>query len=315
MTDGRLDGFEWIPGNDSGDWAPGPARPRIVAHTTEGATIEGAVAAYRKKNAWPTLTVDPRRRRKVQHVRFDRPARALANTSAPGQTNRTPTTTQVEIVATSVMRPTNGLVSVHDLTDDDLDWLGREVFGPLARATGTPLVAPLTFWPQDAGWTLASKTARQRMSPAEWVAFTGVCAHQHVPENEHWDCGGLDIARILRAAGAAPTAPNPGDLTMAQIDDLYARLGAIETTQADHGRQLDAIHRETVQSIPPSPGVKGTGRYFIGRNETRGKAIANGVAALARGVAELLERTAPAAARRLTAAADQVEAPAADEAA
>jgi hypothetical protein len=44
----------------------------------------------------------------------------------------------------------------------------------------------------------AGEGAAQRMSPAQWDAFNGVCGHQHVPENEHWDPGGLHYDTIER---------------------------------------------------------------------------------------------------------------------
>ena len=36
------------------------------------------------------------------------------------------------------------------------------------------------------------------MTNDEWNDFDGWCGHQHVPENEHWDPGKLDIGRLLR---------------------------------------------------------------------------------------------------------------------
>jgi hypothetical protein len=36
------------------------------------------------------------------------------------------------------------------------------------------------------------------MTEDEWNNFDGWCGHQHVPENEHWDPGKLDIGRLLR---------------------------------------------------------------------------------------------------------------------
>ena len=35
-----------------------------------------------------------------------------------------------------------------------------------------------------------------RMSAAEFTAFTGICGHQHVNDNDHWDPGALDIPRL-----------------------------------------------------------------------------------------------------------------------
>ena len=68
MADDWLPGWEQIEGNDSGAWSPGTLRPKLLLHTTEGATIEGAVAAYEKKDSWPHVTADPVRRRRAHHV-------------------------------------------------------------------------------------------------------------------------------------------------------------------------------------------------------------------------------------------------------
>lgn len=148
--------------------------------------------AYRAHNSWPHFTVDMVRRRRVQHVTLAAPSRALKNTSAPGETNRDRWVWQIEIVGFSARSP-------HD-TDDDLGWFGREVLAPLAAATGTPLVAPRPFYGPDCGWTLASPSARQRFTAAEWDAVEGVVAHQHAPENSHWDVGAFRIEVALAAA-------------------------------------------------------------------------------------------------------------------
>ncbi len=36
-----------------------------------------------------------------------------------------------------------------------------------------------------------------RMSAKNWEKFNGWCGHQHVPENDHWDPGKIDIAALL----------------------------------------------------------------------------------------------------------------------
>jgi hypothetical protein len=36
-----------------------------------------------------------------------------------------------------------------------------------------------------------------RMSMDEWTNFNGICGHQHVPENEHWDPGPIDLSGLF----------------------------------------------------------------------------------------------------------------------
>ena len=161
-----LDGWEKIEGNDSGSWASGPKRPKLLLHTTEGSSIAGAVGAYKANNSWPHVTVDPIRKTRVQHVPLTKPARALFNSAVPGETNRAPTVIQVEIVGRAA--------ESHDWSEAALVWLGREVVAPLCAAASIPLVAPREFLGTKAGHTLASVTAKQRLTAAQWRDLSGI---------------------------------------------------------------------------------------------------------------------------------------------
>ena len=218
--DGWLLGWDRIPGRDSGTWAPdNEDAPKIVAHTTEGYTIGDAVNAFHANNSWPHVTADPVEKSRVQHNPLTKAARALRNTTTPGQTNREARVFQIEIVGTSHNRENaKGKTSVQDFTDEQLDWLGTHVFAPVAAATGTPLVTTVGWYGEDCGWTLASPTARQRLTAAQFDTYTGVLPHAVVPENDHWDCGPLNIDRILAAARGhilKPQPPSIGDDDMA----------------------------------------------------------------------------------------------------
>lgn len=242
-----LTDWEHIEGNSAGTWAAGSRHPKLVAHTTEGATVEGAVAAYRAKNAWPHVTVDPRRRRRVQHVPLNAPARALRNQPGGVETGRAPIVIQVEIVYTAATTPA--------MAGADLDWLGTDVFGPLCLAAGVPLTTSVEFVGEGAGWVLASESARQRLSPQAWLAYEGVLGHQHVPENTHWDPGAIDMTRILAAARGTNTG---GGLTMADIDTITARLDAID-------RKVDRL----LADAKTKTGAVGAIRKALGRLERK----------------------------------------------
>jgi hypothetical protein len=202
-----LPGAEVVAGNSGGAWT-GPGRPKLVLHTTEGTTVESAVAAYTANNSWPHLTVDPTTRRIVQHLPLDVPARALRNTPAPGETNLWPGTVQIEIVGSSLIHPPVGVRSVSTFGAEELGWLGVDVIAPVAEATGIPLEVPYRFVGEAEarawGVVLASPDSPIRMSHDEWANTTGIVAHQRVPENDHWDCGDLDIDQVVRAARWAP---------------------------------------------------------------------------------------------------------------
>ncbi len=47
------------------------------------------------------------------------------------------------------------------------------------------------------GIVLASEDSPIRFTFAEWNAFEGICGHQHLPENDHWDPGRINIQRLL----------------------------------------------------------------------------------------------------------------------
>lgn len=237
-----LDGFTRIVGEGSGTWAPDDEdAPKIVLHTTEGSRIQAALDAYRQNNSWPHLTVDPTTRTRWQHVPLDTPARALRNTSTPGQTNREGRVYQVEIL---------GFAGRSHLWDGDtLDWLGTDVVGPLARATGTPLQSTVEFFGEGAGWVLASASARQRLSAKAWDTYTGILGHQHVPENTHWDPGAIDIDRILAAARNLTSPPPDQEDIMATLDDLAELLdtklaGIRSNTLAELGQAGTVLIRD-----------------------------------------------------------------------
>lgn len=184
---------ESIRGAGGGSFAGGP--DKIVLHTTEGGW-DSSMSVFRSRLTAPHVMAAPPSHpdgpRIVQFIPLDRSGYALRNDAGGAETNRDQVL-QVEIVWYAAR--------ARELTGRDLDWLGREVVGPLIEhADGDIRLTAPTFYGPDAGWTLASSSARQRMSTTEWDNFNGVCGHQHVPENDHWDPGAIDIDRILAAA-------------------------------------------------------------------------------------------------------------------
>jgi len=256
-----LEGFDRVPGNDSGRWSTTDTdAAKIVLHTTEGGSIEGAIAAFRGHNSWPHVTVDPVRRRRCQHITLARPARALRNTSRPGETNRDRRVFQVEIVGFAARS--------HTWPADVLEWLGTHVLAPLAAATGTPLTTSVTFYGQDCGWTLATETARQRLSVAAYDRYLGVLAHQHVPENSHWDVGALNVPAILAAAGGATPPTDEQELTVADAKAIMAKLDTL-------GGQVQQLLTSTPKKAAPVRGPDGrvwivtdAGRWHVPDAET-----------------------------------------------
>lgn len=185
-----LAGFEQILAPSGGGYFANDVPDKLVLHTTEGGTIEGAVSAYRASNSWPHFTVDPRTRRKVQHISLSRSAMALYNDSSTSvETNRAGDVIQVEIVARAA--------ETHLYDDDWYSWLATEVVRPICQEQGLPPRCTRFYGAGD-GWILASENWVGRMGAAEWNAYNGICGHQNVGDgNDHWDPGRLDQDRLM----------------------------------------------------------------------------------------------------------------------
>ena len=191
-----LEGFDTSWTRQGGTYSGG--NWRLVIHTTEGRSVAGALAAYGKSGCYPHFTVRYETNERFQHVPLSRSATAMRNLSGGVETNRLHAV-QVEVVGMAA--------ESHLWTPDELQWFAQYVVAPIREQVPFQLVAP-RFVGQESG-TIATTTAPQRFSHAEWQAFNGVCGHQHVPENHHWDPGRLDVESILRYAGGAVPVPAP----------------------------------------------------------------------------------------------------------
>jgi hypothetical protein len=191
-----IPGFEVIAADRAGGTYDGSPW-RLVLHSTEGGSVDGAVDAYRSHGGWPTFTVDPVSGRRVQHYDTDTAARALAHPSGTPATNNA-NAVQVEIVGYAER-------SMPYLTDSQLDWLGGQVVAPIRHAAPFALTAPrFVPYPDSYG-----AYAPQRFPWPQWSSFGGVCGHEHVPGNDHGDPGAINIDRVLAAARGDIPHPDP----------------------------------------------------------------------------------------------------------
>lgn len=205
----KADRSQWFAARFPGDVM---AHPNVlVLHTTEGSGWPG----YDGGATAPTFTIKPGAGVR-QHFPVNMSARALENRPGGVQTN-TLNVVQVELVGTcQAGKPGLGLywpgAGARDLAElvDLVQWLHAEWPIPLVS---TP--RPWLPYPRSYG-----TAGGQRMSFAEWNAFSGVCGHQHVPEQDHGDPGAFPIGLLLQlAAGrpgdfvdrgtAAPVTPTP----------------------------------------------------------------------------------------------------------
>jgi hypothetical protein len=232
-----LDGFDTSWTRTGGSYVTTPEQTpwRLVLHTTEGRTVAGAIAAYGNSGAYPHFTVRYGTRERFQHVPLSRSATAVANLSGGVETNRW-RTVQVEIVGFAG--------ESHFWSDEELEWLGREVLRPIREQVPFELTAP-AFVGTESG-TIATTTAAQRMTAAAWRAFNGVCGHQHVPENHHWDPGRLNITTILNAADGAPV-PKEDDMTPDQDSALWEIRNAVVARFAAHDSLVAKVDELTAK--------------------------------------------------------------------
>lgn len=211
-----------IPGYPHGDTYVSATAPwRFVLHTTEGGDLEGNIGTYSRTGWFPHFTADLPNRRIAQHISIDESATAVSHKSSwPFQTNRW-NCLQVEICGHAVESP--------GWSPADLEWLGAHLLAPVVCAKPIHLVAPTFYGSQQA----YGASAISRMTPAEWNAFNGVCGHQHVPWDEHWDPGALNIGAVIAAAEQVihPSAP---------IVPMVPNLAKGVTSDDGHGGKVES---------------------------------------------------------------------------
>jgi hypothetical protein len=185
-------------GGGCGAMRGGP--PRAVHHTTEGSTIDGAVATYRKTGNYPTLTIDYAKDDVVQHLPANVGATAVKNAAGGVDTNREGLyCIQVEWVGQAAHPFTSdgrgGLKPAGPKVRAFLDWL-RSLGIPDAWPMGAPKAYPGSYGLNNGD-----------RDPKVWASKAGHYGHSQVPENEHGDPGAVDPS-FVRQTNHAPTAPS-----------------------------------------------------------------------------------------------------------
>lgn len=171
-----------VKGNSGGSYTGGPFKG--VLHTTEGSTGSGAINAFKYNDSWPHFLVDYTG--KVwQFIDTNTSARALRNLYGGVQTNRD-SAIQIEIVG----------------------FAGKPGDHPVAQITALKelmrwIETTVSVKPVGPGRPFASAYGQNylRFSNVEWDNFNGWCGHCHVPENDHWDPGAINIDTLLPPPG------------------------------------------------------------------------------------------------------------------
>jgi hypothetical protein len=177
----------WKPiSGPAGSHSGGPFK--IVHHTTEGSTAQGAFDAFRTNRSDPHFTVDGTTI--YQHVDTGVAARALRNPPGGVETNRD-SAVQIEVVGFAhrpKTRPT--LINLARLCR----WIEGE--------HGVPKVWPNGF-PKPA--VNGHDPGGHNRNSANWDTLGGHYGHCHVPENTHWDPAyTADEVNFLMEVGSGP---------------------------------------------------------------------------------------------------------------
>ena len=211
----------WRPiSGSSGPHLGGPYK--IVHHTTEGSTAQGAMNAFAQNRSDPHFTVDGSNI--FQHIDTAEGARALRNDAGGVQTNRD-SAVQIELVGFAHLpKDPRALANLARLCR----WIESTHEVP-------------KVWP--AGFPRPAKSGRDPgghiRDPKKWDGQGGHFGHCHVPENTHWDPGytAKEVAFIMAA-----TFDAQGKLRSPALPAIAAKAArragttrAPQSTMPDHG--------------------------------------------------------------------------------
>lgn len=210
-----------VQGTNAGAYSGGPYKG--VLHTTEGALAAGAIAAFRSSGSWPHFLVGPEGAI-WQFIDTALAARALRNLGGGVETNRD-SAIQIEIVGFA------GQPTVHSKAQMDVL---RQLMIWVETAHGVVPIGPGRPFATHYG------QAGIRFDNTTWDSFAGWCGHCHVPENDHYDPGAIDLAALL-VRGVKPmfdpalvlepivadlACPTGGAWLVASSGSIYAFAGA-----------------------------------------------------------------------------------------
>jgi hypothetical protein len=185
-----------------------------VFHTIEGEPSEaGFRALARRHPSPPHLWAMPSADLLLQVIPLDRAAYALGHPPGTVDTNRMGA---IQVECWGFAR------DMGSVSTQTLDWLARRLLAPVVQMVPINLAHVRT----TSGDECYGAHSACRMSESEWRSFDGVCGHQHVPGNSHWDPGRLDLAAIAaRAASILAGGPASAETSASEsTPDIEAEV-------------------------------------------------------------------------------------------
>lgn len=229
-----------VPIRKAGDSYKGSAPYRIVHHTTQGSTLEGAVTTYKKEGNYPHFTVDATQI--YQHLTIRKPTTALDNLIYAEKPEKCKIYYLTEEERKEKLTPAEFLDKikkkgyVEGLETNNLYCIQIEVVGTayeekskqilmnvarLCRWIEAKLNIPRT-WP--AGPPTPLGTAPTNRNTDIWLQKGGHYGHCHVPENTHTDPGytPVEVDFLMNATFTDGLIDNPDH---AKVKPLLLREG------------------------------------------------------------------------------------------
>lgn len=192
--------------------------PKLTGHSTE--TPAGTAKAVASRLEWPyTVICDPVTREILELGPLNYTAMSLRGTHAG-------TKRKIETNHSGSMHPQVAIVGyaarMHELGDDQLNWLADAVFAPILTACDIPNTWLRAYGSHEKAW-LASVNSSIRLSQAACHAFSGVLFHQTWYGQDHWDTGGLNTTHIQARIAGHPSTPTSEAPTMPTTVDILGR--------------------------------------------------------------------------------------------
>jgi len=179
----------WVPNSHDtgGTYAPEPiTRWKIVIHEIQG---DDRLSMIQSHQSPPHTWYDPISRDLHQTVPLNRSAFALYHYSGRRETNKA-LALQTELAGFSeavANEPESALTNIAvDVVVPYCAFVAEQGGQIDLRQVSGPFVFG----------SAASEGSVNRMSEDAWQRFAGLTGHAYVPQNEHWDPGAMDLARI-----------------------------------------------------------------------------------------------------------------------